>query len=380
MMSRLCTLACAISLCTVVAEATLGESALPQAGDLAQWGADALDCIERDFLVKSRSGSYFAEEYSERARPRRPAYMWSSGVHLSALVAAAKYDREKYGDDLVARIESLEPYWTTHEGVGGYDVLPRPSSSDRYYDDNAWIALALLEAYRSTGDKAHLRRSREIYEFLLSGEDDKLGGGIYWRENEKSSKNTCINAPAALVALMLHEATGEPQYLETGRRLYNWTRTKLQDPESALYWDNIDLEGEIDRRQFTYNSAVMIRAAVKLHTLTGEEAYLCEARRVADSTIARWIDQQTGAVRDGGQFAHMLLDALLELSAVEGDPQLTEIVLQCAAYVHGTLRDENGRYPRSWGEPRPSRRRGYELIHQASAARLFFSAANAVRE
>jgi hypothetical protein len=380
MTSRLRTFACAILLCVAPAAATLGESPIPQAGDLASWGADALRCIERDFLVKGRSGSYFAEEYSERPGRRQPAFMWSSGVHLSALVAAARFDREKYGDDLIARSGFLEPYWTTHEGLSGYDVLPRPSASDRYYDDNAWIALALLEAYQATGDKAHLQRVREIYEFLLSGEDDKLGGGIYWRENEKSSKNTCINAPAALVALMLHEATGEPQYLETGRRLYRWTRTKLQDPESGLYWDNIDLEGKIDRRQFTYNSAVMIRAALKLNTLTGEQSHLREARRVADASVARWIHQQTGAVHDGGQFAHMLLDALLEVSAVEGNAQLKALVLRCAAYVHGALRDENGRYPRSWGEPRPSRRRSYELIHQASAARLFFSTANAVRE
>ncbi|HEX6960535.1 MAG TPA: glycoside hydrolase family 76 protein [Lacipirellula sp.] len=351
----------------------------PTSDELGAWGAETLLCIERDYRVSRGQEVYFAEEYSERAHRRPPAFMWSSGVHLSALAAAARFDRQQYEDDLIARIESLEPYWTRHEGVDGYDVLPRPTSSDRYYDDNAWIALTLLEAYHLARDAAHLKRAREIHEFLLSGMDEQLGGGIYWRENEKTSKNTCINAPAALVALRLYQATEKPEYFDTGLRLYEWTRTKLQDPSTGLYWDNIDLDGEIDRRQFSYNSALMIRTALALHAITGEEVHLREARRVAKASVARWIVRQTGAVRDGSQFAHLLLDALLELAAVDGDRALTDVVLRSAAYVH-TLRDEHGRYPRRWDQPPTAPRRRYELIHQASAARLFFSAAIAIRE
>lgn len=79
----------------------------------ASWGAETLVTIDRDYRVKLNSGeSYYAEEYhpGKSSHPRPPAYMWSAGVHLSALAAAAAYDSQQYGPLLQARIESLEPY------------------------------------------------------------------------------------------------------------------------------------------------------------------------------------------------------------------------------------------------------------------------------
>ena len=56
--------------------------------------------------------------------------------------------------------------------------------------------------------------------FVLSGEDARVGGGIYWRENERKSKNTCVNAPAIVSGLRLYEVTKRPEYLDHARRLY----------------------------------------------------------------------------------------------------------------------------------------------------------------
>lgn len=261
-----------------------------------------------------------------------------------------------------------------HRRVGGYDVRPRLTEPDRYYDDNAWISLALIEAHRINGNEAALVRAQELKQFLISGEDSQLGGGMYWRENERTTKNTCINAPAALTALLLHELENRSEDLELGVRLANWTTDKLQDPDTKLFWDHVTLAGKIDRRVYTYNTAVMIRVELALYRITGKPAHLQAAQAMATAAIDKWIDSETGAIRDVGRFAHMLLEALLELSSVTNDQELKSLVSQSAIFVHDRLSDDNGRYGprwdrRSWLSDRS------ELIDQASAARLFFTAA-----
>ena len=54
--------------------------------------------------------------------------------------------------------------------------------------------------------------------FVLSGEDDELGGGVSLpQKRRRNSKNTCSNAPAIVAALRLHQKTTSPQHLATRR-------------------------------------------------------------------------------------------------------------------------------------------------------------------
>ena len=206
---------------------------------------------------------------------------------------------------------------------------------------------------------------------MLSGEDDVLGGGIYWRENEKESKNTCINAPAIVGALRIYQHTQDPKYLQTAERLYAWTVSHLQDAETGLFFDNVALDGTVDQRKFSYNSALMIRANCLLHQVTGENKYLEAAQRIARAAEEHWVDAETGAMRDAACFAHMLLEAFLAVNARDGDSHWIDVCTKCVTHLHNELRDEQGRYPGRWDQPREERRRrGQRLIDQASAARL----------
>ena len=75
-----------------------------------------------------------------------------------------------------------------------------------------------------TGKQAYLEKAKLIWKFILSGKDDVLGGGIYWCEQKKESKNTCSNAPGAVFALKLFQATQDDAYLKEGKELYEWTK------------------------------------------------------------------------------------------------------------------------------------------------------------
>ncbi len=71
----------------------------------------------------------------------------------------------------------------------------RPPLRTAFYDDNVWLGIDFCDIYEATGDKKYLAEAEMIWKFIESGTDDVLGGGIYWCEQQKHSKNTCSNAP-----------------------------------------------------------------------------------------------------------------------------------------------------------------------------------------
>ena len=304
--------------------------------------------------------------------------MWGCGVQLSALAAAARADR-RYLPRLTRYVAGLKVYWISHDGVGGFNALPSPSPPDRYYDDNAWMVLALLDGYEATRDADLLRLARETHRFVLSGEDARVGGGIYWRENERKSKNTCVNAPAIVSGLRLYEFTKRPEYLDHARRLYEWTNALLQDSD-GLYWDNVDLDGRVEKTKWSYNSGLMIRANTLLHRVTRRSISLDEAERIARAAEARWLDAATGGLRDGGRFAHLLCDGFLALHTEDRDPRWRRLVERAVHFVHDEVRDPNGHYANRWDQRCDEAMTKFNLIDQASAARAFWSLARTASE
>ncbi len=311
----------------------------------AQWGHEALEMIRRDYyLAKSKL-------YAEHPDRKQPAFNWGVGVLLSALNAAAKHE-PKYKPWLKEYADASHVYWNK----GGYDVLPAPKPLDRYYDDNAWMVLALVETHQILGDAKYLRWAKEALDFALSGE--AKDGGIFWRESDKASRNTCSNAPTAAACLAVYAVTKEPKLKTKAEQLYNWTKAQLQDPQDSLYWDSLSNSDKIDKTKWTYNSALMIRTAF----LLGDRAD--DVKKLNDSASSRWL--RDNKIGDAGRFAHLLMEAWIE-SAHSFDAHAI------LAKVHGA-KNLKGHFPSHWGELKVSA--NPEILDQASFARACFVVAN----
>jgi uncharacterized protein YyaL (SSP411 family) len=336
-------------------------------------GRETLAAIDRSFRLPD--GSLYAEEIAvDKPNRRGPAMMWSCGVQLSALAAAARMDLRTYGPELNRFVKALDVYRRQYKGIDGYDVLPAPKPPDRYYDDNEWMALALLDAFEATHDRDYLARAEKAFAFVLSGEDDNLGGGIYWRETDRTTKNACSNGPAATAALRLFRATKKPEYRAIGIRLYEWTNAHLQDAD-GLFFDHVGIDGKLDRTKFSYNSALMIQANCELLAITANPKYLREARRIALASESRWFHPDTGAVEDDGAFAHLLLNSFLALHDRDHDPHWLDVVRMALACLHVRVRDSRGFYPKRWDTFPTKPLEKVRLLDQASAARAYWSAA-----
>lgn len=343
----------------------LAATMLNAPAEFRAWGLQTTEMIRREYRLPN--GLY--ADSLEAGKRSGPAFNWGVGVWLTALNAAAQTD-PTWKKELRSFVDGTRVYWNTKGPVPGYDVLPGPKDVDRYYDDNQWMVMALVDAGKILQDPKLVGWAEDTLKYVLSGEDDKLGGGIYWHEPKKESKNACSNGPAAAACLAVYEATKKPEYLQKARDLYAWTKKTLQDPEDGLFWDNVNLEGKVQKTKWSYNTALMIRTAAELGRLTDEQAYKDEAERMAAASEKRWVDPQTGAIKDGGRFAHLLLESWSFVPT----PARQQTARRALMWVHANARTPAGLYGSQFDKgPRPNATK-FELIDQASAARAFLMA------
>jgi len=356
----------------------LCTSALPAAPipdtQFKRWGLETLQMIETEFR---KPGS---DLYAETARPDGTqgavSYLWPAGIQFHALNSAARIDSTTWQSRVTAFSDALQSYWKYQNSLWGYSAAI--SGGDRYYDDNEWIVLAQMEAYQRTSATLYLDRAKDIMAFVLSGKDNVRGGGIYWRETPKNEKNTCSNAPAAVGALRLRQATGLQSYLTAAQEVMTWLNGTLQEP-NGLYWDHIDAAtGNITTWEFTYNTALPLQANLLLYQILGQLSCLTEAQRLADAAETRWIDSNDGRMKDDSAFCYALVDAYLALYEIDRNPRWKRIVRRALFYLHNQIRDANGHYPKRWDrynsdESNPLSE--HNLLYQAPAARAYLNAA-----
>ena len=330
-------------------------------------GFEVLEQIRREYYLPE--SKLYANEVDVSGKKSGPCFNWGTGVLLSALNAAAKLDR-KYRPWLREYADASRVYWNEKGPVPGYDVLPGPKDVDRYYDDNAWMVLALVETHEILGDKKYLDWAEQTLDYVLSGWDEKLGGGIYWHENNKVSKNTCSNAPSAAACLAVGSFRRTEELAGWAERILDWTRAKFQDPADLLFWDNLTVSEKLDRTKWSYNTGLFLRASVMRDKRSDSDKH--GLKKVVLSASEHWFDPESGTLKDEGRFAHLLIEGLY--FAAPDDVSLRRKRAKALDWVYANVRNPQGRYGHHWGRAAGEQKK-FELIDQASAARGFLFAA-----
>ena len=234
---------------------------------------------------------------------RRRAYenLWPFADAWSATGTLTSLDRQSRAASVLASFfEGLAAY---HGDGGSALVGPEPvgfessvvaplgGGGEVYFDDNTWLGLALM-AHHELGDERALPLARRLFAFVTSGWSSDASwshpGGIRWKQPVSNrSRNTCSNGPAAELAVLIHNATGDETALEWSVRIYDWVRSALLGPD-GLYVDQIAPDGTLRKEIWSYNQGTMIGAGVLLHRSTGDETYLTEAIVTAGASVSRF--------------------------------------------------------------------------------------------
>ncbi len=166
--------------------------------------------------------------------------------------------------------------------------------TNRYYDDMAWLALALQRSDSRFGSD-HAEVVSTLTAEITDAWTDAEGGGIPWRRGDVF-KNVPANGPAAI---LLARAGAVARAVDTAE----WIDRRLRDPVSGLIWDGLrpaaDGGTRIEPMIYTYNQGVVLGADTEL-ALRHPETRDDSVRRVA-----RLVDAvHTGLSRDGVLIGH----------------------------------------------------------------------------
>lgn len=286
------------------------------------------------------------------------SYLWPFSGSLSAVTALLEVKpKSDFRKVLTKTVRpGLEMYLDTRRTPTAYaSYINTAPVSDRFYDDNIWIGLDFTDLYLLTGKKGYLSQAKMVWRFIESGTDDKLGYGIYWCEQKKNGKNTCSNAPGSVYASKLFLATGDSSYLQTGIRLYEWTKENLQDPADGLYFDNKSLNGEIGRAKFAYNSGQMMQSAALLYRITGEKKYLQEAQRLAAACYNRFFSHDSQSDRkykvlNRGDvwFTAIMFRGFVELYGIDHNSLYIDAFRENLDFAWTEMREKNGLFNDDW--------------------------------
>ncbi|MFI9506818.1 glycoside hydrolase family 76 protein [Nocardia sp. NPDC052566] len=174
--------------------------------------------------------------------------------------------------------------------------------TNRYYDDMAWLAIALERAERTqniTGARAALiALERRLYDAWAPAK----GGGLPWRV-ASDYYNAPANGPAGIAMIRLGHVT-------RAQEIADWLDATLVDKESGLILDGIHLpSGEIETPVFTYCQGVVLGLETELAVHTGEPRHTERVHRLIAAVEERMTTNcviHGGGGGDGGLFNGIL--------------------------------------------------------------------------
>jgi len=174
--------------------------------------------------------------------------------------------------------QSEKLYWNKY--LGGYDPYPGDDypAAQAWFDDNGWLGLAFVDAYRATGQNRWLTDAQRAFSFI-AGHGWSGGGrgdGMWWNTQHQQHSGESLAADSLLGVL-----------------LYDDTRntTDLRDAQGWIDWANandIGFDGLYDSEGagssvIDYIEAPLIYAQYRLCQDTGRNDYCAHAARQSDA-------------------------------------------------------------------------------------------------
>jgi hypothetical protein len=330
---------------------------VPAAGDALAYAARAARAYaSMQARFHTRRGLYRRDGVH---LPGTPAHLWPfaramvATLDLAGAEGVEGFDAEA---EIADRLGALERYYDPGGELPAYssDVAGARLGGDRYYDDNGWVGLALVQLERLRPGVAPLGRAEDVFRFAAGGWDRRPDvpspGGVFWVEQGRGTgtknhdRNTVSGAPNAELGLHLAELRGAP--LEApgsvgAEDMYNWVVATLdagrehgEERGTGLFWDKLRGDNTIDKALWSYNQGSMVATNVLLARRGGEAAagYLARAEAIARKALRHYTGGELE--RQPPSFNAIFFRNLLLLHAATEDEGLrVEIVTAMRGYA-----------------------------------------------
>ena len=178
----------------------------------------------------------------------------------------------------------------------GYGTL---WSNNIYNDDVVWGSLMCIRAYHLTNDGGQLDMAKNNFNMMWNRAWDTsaLGGGLWWNTNN-NTKNTCVNAPAVICAMLLYQATGDSSYKTKAKQIMDWMIARLYDANTGEVKGAIIPNGTITEGALSYTQGTFIGACDLLRSEYPSVDYLGIGKKAMDYAMASLCNSAGGILKD----------------------------------------------------------------------------------
>jgi predicted alpha-1,6-mannanase (GH76 family) len=226
-----------------------------------------------------------------------------------------------------------------------YDGQAARGWQSDFFDDESWMALALIRAYDVSNDHTYLDRAEALFADI--DQNGRTNDGVWWNR-EHVEKATASNFGPALVAARLNERTGNDTYKQAAQEIYDYWYSTMVDRTTFQVADHIDPNGDVAWSKFTYNTGLAIGASIELWNITNNHEYLSHAysfgtylvtQQVASSSYGNVLhdDNCTGDCDAFKGVAYRNLAKLFELDTTQS--QYGDVLVASANAIWGSARD-----------------------------------------
>jgi glycosyl hydrolase family 76 len=115
-----------------------------------------------------------------------------------------------------------ERYWNPY--LNGYAPYPgdRYRGAEAWFDDNGWLGVAFVQAYRATGERRYLHDAVRAFDFIAAnGWDAAGGGGMWWNTDHPYHAGEALAADS-LLGMLLYGIDHQHFQLNEARMFIDW--------------------------------------------------------------------------------------------------------------------------------------------------------------
>jgi Glycosyl hydrolase family 76 len=236
--------------------------------------------------------------------------------------------------------KSEEGYYnpTLADGIGGFSTGygAHGEQGQQWFDDNGWLGLSFVDAYRATHVKRFLTDAERAFRYLFQVGWDPAGGGIWWNTQHTVKSAESVNT-AALLAVELWELHAGPSYLADAQQLIGWADQNLFDRGAGLYVNHPG--GGVP---ISYLDSPMLSAFMRL---CSDRNLYCD--RVAPLTKAM-LAAYGGALHQQPQYDATYIRYLVDDYELSHDQRLYAVALANAQRIEANAVDADGYYSKAW--------------------------------
>ena len=215
---------------------------------------------EPDYRAYAAAGASALQRWYRPSRGLwQGAGWWQSANALTAVIRYAQATGDPAGPAVAQTTFRRAPRW-------------RRGFCNKFFDDNAWWALAWVAAYDLTGEGRYLHAAERIFARNVAGWDGTCGGGLWWNTDRKY-KNAITNELFLTLAARLSQRTPDPagRYREWALRAWDWFCAAGLIGPGGLVNDGLTAGCQNNgRTTWTYNQGVILGGLASLHQITGD--------------------------------------------------------------------------------------------------------------